>query len=121
MRLSILLSVMAIAIASAQTPSAGVGERKTPLGNADNGKKIFVSYGCYQCHNYAANGGAAGPRVAPNPIAFPAFVRLLRKPAGEMPPYTAKVVTDQEIADIYAFLQTIPPAPGAGSIAILKP
>jgi mono/diheme cytochrome c family protein len=121
MRQSILMIVIAAASAislSAQTPAATA---KAPAGNADNGKKIFASYGCYQCHNYAANGGGAGPRLAPNPIAFAAFLRQIRKPSNEMPPYTAKVVSDQDVADIYAFLQTVPPAPAAGSIPILQP
>ena len=34
---------------------------------------------------------------------------------------SAKVVTDQEVADIYAFLQSVPDAPAASSIPILKP
>ena len=120
---SVLVIVMALAsaaAASAQAPAAGT-DGKPPAGSADNGKKIFAAYGCYQCHNYAAHGGGAGPKLAPNPIAYAAFVRQLRKPRSEMPPYTAKVVTDQEIADIYAFLRAVPEPPAASSIAILKP
>ena len=99
---------------SSAAPKAQPDDR--PAGNAGNGKLIFVRYGCYECHNYAANGGAAGARLAPRPIPFSEFTRYVRKPTGEMPPYTAKVVTDQEIADIYAFLLTIPdPPPPAGA------
>jgi len=36
-----------------------------------------------------------------------------------MPPYTGKVVSDQEMADIYAFLLTIPAPPAANTIPIL--
>jgi mono/diheme cytochrome c family protein len=122
MRLSILLMMMTMAaVSTAQTPAAPGGQPAAPAGNAENGKKIYASYGCYQCHNYAANGGGAGPRLAPKPIAFEAFTRYVRKPGGEMPPYTAKVVSDKELADIYAFLRTIPEPPAAGSIPILKP
>jgi mono/diheme cytochrome c family protein len=101
--------------------SAQTRQPAAPAGDAENGKKIFASYGCYQCHNYAANGGGAGPRLAPNPIAFQAFTRQVRKPSNEMPPHTAKVVTDKELADIYAFLLTSPAPPAASSIPILKP
>jgi hypothetical protein len=38
-----------------------------------------------------------------------------------MPPYTAKIVSNKELADIYAFLLTIPAPPAADSILILKP
>src|SRR5437868_3024896 len=101
MRASLAFVLIAVAGLSAAQPPAG-GAR-APAGNADNGKKIFVSYGCYQCHNYAANGGNAGPKLAPNPIAFAAFMRQLRKPRTEMPPYTAKVVTDQEVTTLAVY------------------
>jgi mono/diheme cytochrome c family protein len=123
MRVSMLLMLVLLASAvgtSAQTPAAAT-DAKPPAGSAANGKKIYVDYGCYQCHNYAAHGGGAGPKLAPNPMAFAAFMRQIRKPRSEMPPYTAKIVTDQEVADIYAFLQTIPQAPAVSSIPILKP
>jgi len=113
MRYSMLLMIVMMS-AQARPPAA-------PAGDAENGKKIFTSYGCYQCHNYAAHGGGAGPRLAPKPISFQAFTRQVRKPANEMPPYTAKVVSDKELADIYAFLLTIPEPPAPGSIPILKP
>ena len=89
-----------------------------PAGNVENGKKIYSSYGCYQCHGYVGQGGA-GARLAPRPIAFAAFTRYVRKPTGQMPPYTGKVVSDQEMADIYAFLLTIPAPPAANTIPIL--
>jgi mono/diheme cytochrome c family protein len=103
---AIILLTIASALA-AQTPSA------------QNGKKIFDSYGCYQCHGHDGHGGA-GARLAPNPIAFAAFTKYVRQPTGEMPPYTRKVVSDQELADIYAYLQTIPQPPAAKSIPILN-
>jgi ubiquinol-cytochrome c reductase cytochrome c subunit len=99
-------------LAQAPTPA--------PAGNAMNGAKIFVSYGCYQCHGYAGQGGA-GARLAPKPIAFAAFTKYVRKPTQQMPPYTAKVVSDQELADIYAFLLTIPSPPDPNSIPLMKP
>jgi ubiquinol-cytochrome c reductase cytochrome c subunit len=113
MRVAILLILLATAL-SAQTPAP------TPAGNAMNGAKIFVSYGCYQCHGYAGQGGA-GARLAPKPIAFAAFTKYVRKPTQQMPPYTAKVVSDQELADIYAFLLTIPPPPDPNSIPLMRP
>ncbi|SRR6266852_5439788 len=78
-----------------------------PVGNAEAGKKIFNKYGCYECHGREGQGTVmAGPRIGPNPIPFDSFSAYVRKPLREMPPYTAKVVTDQELADIYAFLQS---------------
>jgi ubiquinol-cytochrome c reductase cytochrome c subunit len=89
----------------------------TPAGNAENGKRIFNKIGCYQCHGREGQGSVmTGPRIAPNPVPFEVLARYVRKPTGEMPPYTAKVVSDQELADIYAFLQSRPHPPSAKSI-----
>jgi mono/diheme cytochrome c family protein len=103
---------------SAPGAPAAPNAQAAPSGNAESGKKIYSSYGCYECHGYAAQGGA-GARLAPRPIAFATFSRYVRRPTGQMPPYTAKVVSDQELADIYAFLVTIPPPPAANTIPIL--
>ena len=96
---------------------AGALNAQTP--SASNGKKIFDSYGCYQCHDHDGHGGA-GAKLAPNPIPFAAFSKYVRQPAGEMPPYTKKVVTDQELADIYSYLQSIPQPPAAKDIPALN-
>ena len=37
-----------------------------------------------------------------------------------MPPYTARIATDQELADIYAFLLTIPAPPAVNTIPMLN-
>lgn len=92
---------------------------QTASGNAQNGKKLFESYGCYECHDHAGQGGA-GARIAPRPIPFTAFEKYVRHPSGEMPPYTAKVVSDKDLADIYAFLESIPQPPSAKSIPLLN-
>ena len=114
-----LLAAIVFSVAAAQTSQPAAKGSAAPAGNAQNGKRVFESYGCYQCHGHDAHGGA-GARLAPNPIAFERFSRYVRKPTGDMPPYTAKVVSDQELADIYAFLGTIPAPPPAKSIPILN-
>ena len=92
-----------------------------PAGNAENGKRIFTRIGCYQCHGREGQGSiVTGPRIAPDPIAFDALARYIRKPTGEMPPYTAKVVSEEELADIYAFLQSRPHPPTAKAAPLLK-
>jgi mono/diheme cytochrome c family protein len=96
---------------------------KAPAGNAQNGRKIFVSDGCYECHGREAQGQGGvvtGPSLAPHPIPFATLVSYVRQPTGEMPPYTKKVISDAELADIYAFLQSIPDAPKPDSIPLLK-
>ena len=122
MRLPLLLTATLMAsILGAQTPAAPqASNAAAPRGDAENGKKIFTAKGCYQCHNYTAAGGGAGPRLAPRPIPFPAFIKEIREPRAEMVPYTVKVLTDQEVADIYAFLLTIPAPPAVNTIPLLN-
>jgi mono/diheme cytochrome c family protein len=38
-----------------------------------------------------------------------------------MPPFSRKVLPDQELADVFAYLQTVPAPPATGSIPMLKP
>jgi ubiquinol-cytochrome c reductase cytochrome c subunit len=98
-----------------------VAQTVAPAGNAQNGKKLFASDGCYQCHGYEAQGATAtGPRLGPRPLAFAAFSKYVRQPTGQMPPYSSKIVTDAALADIYAFLQSLPAPPAVGSVELLK-
>ena len=91
-----------------------------PAGHADNGKTVYRKTGCYQCHSEQAQGGTQGPRLGPNPVAFRTFARYLRAPTGEMPPYSVKVMSDQDVADVYAFLRALPPAPPLSSLPLLQ-
>ena len=88
-------------------------------GSVENGKKLFLRDGCYECHGYAGQGGA-GVRIAPKVIALQNFIKYVRNPTGAMPPYTAKVASDQDLTDIRAFLATIPEPPPAKNIPLLN-
>ena len=92
---------------------------KAAAGNVQNGKLLFASDGCYECHGRAAQGGV-GPRLGPHPLPLSAIITYIRQPTAEMPPYTAKVISDAEIADIYAFLQSLPDPPKVDTIPLLK-
>ena len=112
-----VFALVLVAAVAAQTPVPS--PNAAPAGNAETGKKLFVSYGCYQCHGYEAQGSSAtGPRLGPRPIAFAAFSRYVRQPTGQMPPYTTKVVSDADLTNIYAFISSRP-AP-ATNVPLLK-
>jgi mono/diheme cytochrome c family protein len=89
-------------------------------GNAEAGKKLFAADGCYECHGRQGAGASTGPRIGPPAITFAAVVRYVRAPTGQMPPYTAKVVSDQDLADIYAFLKSFPAPKPAKDIPLLN-
>ena len=103
-----------------QPQNAAQQQQNAPAGNATNGRKLFVSFGCYQCHGYEAQGGSAGPRLAPRPIAYAQLMKYVRHPTGEMPPFTEKIVKDMELMDIYAFLRAQPAPPDVDKIPLLK-
>jgi mono/diheme cytochrome c family protein len=93
----------------------------SPSGDAANGKRLFMTYGCYACHGTTgAGGGIAGPRIAPNPLPFIGVKSKLRTASGRMPVYSETVLKDKEIADIYAYLLSIPAGKNARDIELLN-
>jgi len=91
-------------------------------GNAETGKKTFTKDGCYECHGREGQGAAqgAGPRIGPPLLSFEAFTKYVHQPTGQMPPYTSKVISDQDLADIYAYLQSRPKATPSKDIPLLN-
>ena len=102
----IAASVLVAAVAGAQTPAPA--QPAAPAGNAETGKKLWVSAGCWQCHGYEAQGGAAGPRLAGRNLPFAGVSAYVRKPTNQMPLYTEKVLPNAELAHIYAYIQSRP-------------
>jgi mono/diheme cytochrome c family protein len=92
---------------------------QSSTGNAENGKRLYLRDGCYQCHGYAGQGGRAGARIAAPKFNAQALIMYVRRPAGDMPAYSGKVISDQELTDIYAYLKTFPPAKASKEIPLL--
>ena len=90
-----------------------VGNAAAAEPSAANGRVLFVKVGCYQ-------GGAAGPRIAPEPLPFDGLAAFVRASSGEMPPYTTTLLSDGDLADIYAYLQSIPRPPALADVPLLK-
>ena len=86
---------------------------QTKPGDSANGRRLFMRNGCYQCHGTVGQGGLAGPRLAQTKLTAAGFTSYVRNPRhSNMPPYREKVMTDQELADVYAYIQSLPaPAP----------
>jgi len=112
------LTFLAAACASFLLAQAPAGNAIS--GDVNKGKTLFSKYGCYECHGTQGQGTTAGARLAPKPIALAALIAYVRRPSGQMPPYTGKVVSDAELADIRAFLASIPEPPPAKSIPLLN-
>ncbi|HLK82144.1 MAG TPA: cytochrome c [Xanthobacteraceae bacterium] len=89
--------------------------------SAEKGKAAFVQHGCWQCHGYEGQGGVTGPRLAPNPIPFDTLSNFVRTTSRQMPPFRKEILSDEDLADIYAYLQSIPKGPDPNSIPLLNP
>ena len=77
--------------------------------DAAKGKTLFKSVGCYECHGMMGQGAVpTGPRLAPNTPTLEIFLKELRTPRNVMPPYAANLLPDESVADIRAYLATIP-------------
>ena len=122
MRTTFLFIVGAtLSAAVVAAPSASAAQAAAPTGDATKGKSSFERTGCWQCHGRQGQGGREGPRIAsPVPMAWPVLSAFVRTTKGDMPPYTEKVLSNQDLADIYAYLRSIPPAPDFKTIPLLN-
>ena len=118
-----------------QQQSADAAKSSAPAGDVDKGKKAFEKNGCFACHGHSGDGGygiyhtqagfrsprpdVVGARLAGMSRSFASFVSYVRKPAGRMPAFRNQI-TDAELADIYAFLKSVPPSPDPKSIPLLN-
>jgi mono/diheme cytochrome c family protein len=108
-----LIAVLAGAsiFASSRTANA------RPAGDSQSGKKIYEKLGCFRCHGSAGEGmsqtgkESAPPKIASTHLSLQDFVRSIRAPKGQMPPFGPKQVTDAELSDVYAFLQSVASQP----------
>lgn len=89
-------------------------------GNADNGKKLFIRDGCWECHGYAGQGSRDGARIAATVLTEQAFIRYVRKPAGAMPAFVEKILPDPQLVDIYAYVKSLPKAKAVKDIPLLN-
>ena len=94
-----------------------------PPGDPANGKKVYLADGCFMCHGRSGQGGAyngPAPVLAKTQMPFDGFKYQLRSPSDDMPAYSGTVLSDQDIADIYAFVTALPGKGSAKDIAILN-
>ncbi len=109
-----------IAAAAFALLAGGASAQNEPKGDAKAGATHFQKLGCYSCHGIWGQGTLRdGPRLNP-PMPYPALLAQVRTPRYEMPPYTESQISDQAVADIYAYLASIPKAPDPKSIKLLQ-
>ena len=91
--------------------------------SAENGKTAFVKHGCWQCHGYEGQGSAdtsAGRVLSGTKLPFDAFKAYVRDPSGGMPPFHVEILSDSDLSDIYAYLESVPKPRPVSEIPLLR-
>lgn len=92
-----------------------VEQEEGAVGNPANGQNLFFSLGCNVCHGDTGE-GLVGPTIAMTIVPLDRVITQYREPLEAMTEFPPDQVSDQEIADIYAWLQTVPRPPEADII-----
>jgi mono/diheme cytochrome c family protein len=110
----------ALALLTSVVAAASAGQ--VIAADVTRGKEAFIKNGCWGCHGYAGQGGVAGPKIAPDPMPLEALTTFLRKAdATRMPPYSEVSLPDSDVADIHAYLSSLPKPADWRTIPLLKP
>jgi len=91
--------------------------------SAENGKIAYAKHGCWQCHGFLGQGSIAtsnGTVIASSPLPFEAFASFVRSTNRAMPPYREAILPNADLADIYAYLQSIPKPQDPKNIPLLR-
>jgi Cytochrome C oxidase, cbb3-type, subunit III len=106
---------------AAAAPAAAPATNAAPSGDAVAGKANFMKYGCYECHGTVGLGNYfSGIKIAPHPLPFAVVTKYVRNPTGDMPSYSTKILPEKDLADIYAYLSSIPAGKTAADIPLLN-
>ena len=123
-RVARLASMLALGLgfAGSVVLPAGAAEpaARSASPSAVRGKQLYFSVGCVYCHGSAGQGSVSGARLAPDPLPAEAIAAFVRATNTTMPPYGAEVLSDADVADIAAYLRTIPPAKSPDDIPALR-
>ena len=91
--------------------------------DAEKGKIAFTQHGCWQCHGFEGQGSVAtsnGRVIARTQLPLDAFKAFVRTTNGAMPPFRPAVLSDAELDDIYAYLQSRPQPKAVSDIPLLN-
>ena len=115
--LTFLKAFLIVLLAGAAILAVSRTATARPAGDSQNGKKVYEKLGCFRCHGSAGEGmsqtgqESGPPKIASTHLSLQDFVRSVRAPKGQMPPFGPKQVTDAELLDVYAFLQSVASQP----------
>ena len=95
---------------------------QAPAGDVTRGHSAYMKNMCYTCHGTAGQGGdrGSGPRIAYDVWPWEAFAQQVRRPREGMPRYPKEHVSDQDLADIYAYVASAKKGAKASEIPLLR-
>jgi mono/diheme cytochrome c family protein len=117
------MRLVQVSVAAAVALMAFAGQGSALAASAEKGKTAFIQHGCWQCHDFAGEGSVAtsnGKVIARTQLPLDAFMSFVRTTNGQMPPYRAPVLSDDELGDIYAYLQSLPEPKAVSDIPLLN-
>jgi len=80
-------------------------------GSAEKGKEAIVKHGCFQCHGTWGQGSvitSGGKVLTDTQLPFESFKAFVRTTNRAMPPYSEKILSDDDLADIFAYITSLP-------------
>lgn len=81
-----------------------------PIGGADavtRGAALFLTEGCFGCHGLAGQGGAVAKPIAGVDRAL--LAKRVREGTSGMPRFSLAGLSDEQLADLSAYLASLPP------------
>jgi ubiquinol-cytochrome c reductase cytochrome c subunit len=117
---SMKLNIAVLALAAAATIA---GANNAAAADADKGKIAFTKNGCWQCHGYEGQGSVAtsnGRVIARTQLPLDAFKTFVRTTNGAMPPFRPAMLSDEDLDNIYAYLQSRPQPKAVSDIPLLS-
>jgi mono/diheme cytochrome c family protein len=103
-----LLGALDVAAADRAPRSDRGAAGQSPTPSVARGRQLYMSVGCVHCHGTEGQGSTAGARLAPEPLPAAALAQFIRTTNTTMPAYSEKVLGDADVADIAAFLASLP-------------
>jgi ubiquinol-cytochrome c reductase cytochrome c subunit len=118
-----LMGIKPAMIVFAALAASFTGTNTAAAADAAKGKVAFTQHGCWQCHGFVGQGSVVtsnGRVIARTQLPLDAFKSFVRTTNGAMPPFRATVLSDGELDDIYAYLQSVPAPKAVSDIPLLN-
>ena len=109
-----MMKVHRLLILAASFAALGGGaamSQSAPAGDAAKGKQAYLDARCFTCHGRAGQGGNynyPAPPLAGLDMPAEALQGFLRAAPNDMPSYAPTSLSDDDIANIDAFMQSLP-------------